>query len=77
MNVYYLLFAECLVFIATSPYFRIFNRNTRRPLKELAETTDETRIKEFLLRWTVLKLREAQYVQVAVSHPSQFTANAS
>ena len=52
------------------PYGQIYHRNTQVPISTIIHLNDETEIQNELLRWFKVKLREAQYVQVAVRESS-------
>ena len=48
------------------PYGHLYRAHTRGPIISIIEEDDELEVRAKLIRWFHLKLREAQYVQVAV-----------
>lgn len=52
--------------VAMLPYGQVYRRNTRLPIVTIIGKHDEAEIHAELLKWFKVKLREAQYVQVAV-----------
>lgn len=58
--------------VALIPYRLVFRRNTRDPILAILSTTNSADCKEKVELWFILKLREAQYVQIAVSAPTSF-----
>ena len=60
----WLLHNLSLVFVL--PYGQVYRRNTRQPIISIINADNEYEVHERLLAWFKVKLREAQYVQVAV-----------
>ena len=48
-------------------YASSYRRNTLSPIRRIINTVDDDATKEEIDRWSRSKLKEAQYVQVAVS----------
>ena len=63
------LLLDILKNLAIFPYRFVYQRNTHNPIVAVMDTTSSTDCKAKLEIWFKLKLREAQYVQVAVGPP--------
>ena len=62
--------------ILTWPYRFFYNENTRDPIIAIVSGQDETTIQLEVNRWLKVKLKEARYVEAAVSLPLvPFTAS--
>ena len=57
---------DSLQYAATSPYRFVFLRNTYDPIALALKARDTEDCRSQLESWFKLKLREAQYIQVAV-----------
>ena len=64
------LLLDILKNLAISPYRLVYHRNTHDPIVAVLDTNSSTDCKIKLEIWFHLKLREAQYVQVAVGPPT-------
>ena len=53
--------------VAVLAYGSIYSRNTLKPIQRIIDSSDEASLKDEMKQWTSSKLKEAQYVQVAVS----------
>jgi hypothetical protein len=61
-----------MVKIATLPYYRLYQFNTIRPLKKIADFANEAppdpiKIAQALATWRIRKLAELQFITIAVS----------
>lgn len=57
---------DSLAFIAVLPYRELYRINTLSPISSIVTKNDEVEINADLNHWFKSKLKEAQYVQVAV-----------
>ena len=64
---YALRLVDGCAFVAMLPYGSIYRRNTLLPIIFIVEQDDVLERQTAIKRWFRIKLREAQYVQVAVS----------
>lgn len=60
-------FSETAIAVITSPYYLLYDRNTKSPILAIAGALKEEDISHHLRGWLAIKDKEAQYVQVAVS----------
>lgn len=56
---------DALCILAVLPYFRIYEKNTRQPIKHILEMQSEAETRETMRRFFQRKISEIQYVQVA------------
>ena len=57
------------IFFFTFFYHKFFQRNTLRPVQRIIAEPDPAARRRFVRDWAATKLRESQYVQVAVRCP--------